>query len=162
MEEVISKQMSLGYASKHFRISKTTLHNRLKGKHSQKNGRPTRLTEIEENYIVLVIQYCSDLGWPIGQDHAFDIVEEYIKNHRTIIHLKMEVEWHLSFRHRHQKELSLRKPETVTSARAKGLNRQTLDSFFDMLKTKLTDAGIRICPSRTYNLDETGFSTYPR
>ena len=49
IEEVTSKCMCLGYASKHFGTIKTTLHHRLKGKHAQKNYRPTRLTETEEN-----------------------------------------------------------------------------------------------------------------
>jgi hypothetical protein len=123
------------------------------------------LTETEEDYIVLAIQYCSDLGWPIGQDQVLDFVEEYVKNHRSVNPFKNGrpgVEWYLSFRERHKTKLSLRKPETVTLARAKGLNRETLNNFFDMLESKLTDAGIKDNPSRIYNLDETGLSTDPK
>ena len=121
------------------------------------------MTETEENYIVLAIQYWSDLGWPIGQYQVFDFVEEYVKNNwsqNPFKNCRAGLKWYLSFRQRHKTKLSLRKPETVTFARAKGLNHKNSELFFDMLE--LTDAGIKNKPSRIYNLDETGLNTDPK
>ena len=164
-DEVKAGRMSINFASKHFAVPKTTLLSRLKNPHQVRVGRPTALSTEDEKYIVLAIQYCSDLGWPIGKDQVLDMVQEYVK----IIKLKTPFtldrpgdEWYLSFRKRYKTEVSLRKPETVTSARAKGLSQDTVDRFFDMLEEKMVAAGVKDQPSRIYNLDETGLNTDPK
>ena len=169
-DEVLAGRMTANFASKHFSVPKTTLLSRLKNSSSRnvraiKVGRPTALSNDDEKYIVLAIQYCSDLGWPIGKEQVLDMVEQYVRNqklHTPFKNNRPGEDWYLSFRKRYKAEISLRKPETVTSARAKGLSQETVNKFFDLLEAKLESAGVKNQPSRIYNLDETGLNTDPK
>ena len=89
-----------------------------------------------EDYIILTIQYCSDLGWPMGKEQVQDLVENFIKVTKLKTIFKNDRpgdEWFRSFTARHKDKLAIRKPETVTTARAKSLSATTITSCFDLL-----------------------------
>lgn len=68
-------------------------------------------------------------------------------------------DWLLGFMKRHP-EISIRKPENTSAARAAGFNKVAVDSFFNLLGETLDPR--KISPDRTYNTDETGVSIVPK
>lgn len=67
-------------------------------------------------------------------------------------------DWYYSFMSRHS-ELKLRTPEKTSVARAYGFNKQSVNSYFNLL-TKLIDK-YHFSPSNIYNVDETGITSVP-
>ncbi|KAJ4447651.1 hypothetical protein ANN_09658 [Periplaneta americana] len=65
-------------------------------------------------------------------------------------------DWYYGFKARHS-ELSLRKPETTSKARAQGFNIPIVEKFFSMLKSVMDEKNFP--PYRVFNVDETGFTT---
>ena len=68
-------------------------------------------------------------------------------------------DWLLGFLKRHP-ELSIRKPESTSAARAAGFNKTAVDNFFKLLG-KVYDEK-KIPGDRVYNTDETGVSIVPK
>nr|CAI5833341.1 unnamed protein product [Callosobruchus analis] len=68
-------------------------------------------------------------------------------------------DWVQGFLNRHP-ELSIRKPESTSAARAAGFNKQAVDHFFNFLG-KVYDEHT-LSPDRIYNCDETGVSVVPK
>lgn len=68
-------------------------------------------------------------------------------------------DWVQSFMRRHP-ELSLRKPEATSGARAMGFNRVATWQFFTLLNQVIVDK--QITGERIYNCDETGIAVIPK
>src|SRR5699024_5960563 len=69
------------------------------------------------------------------------------------------VDWLKGFLRRHQ-DISYRKPEATSAARAMGFNRVAVGSFFKLLEDAIDK--YKISPQRIFNVDETGVSTVPK
>ncbi|CAH2003007.1 unnamed protein product [Acanthoscelides obtectus] len=68
-------------------------------------------------------------------------------------------DWVHSFMRRHS-ELSLRKPEATSGARAMGFNRVAVAQFFTLLNKVIIEK--KITCERIYNCDETGITVIPK
>ena len=66
-------------------------------------------------------------------------------------------EWLVNFRERHEKELSLRKPEATSLNRMQGFNKTNVTEFFVNLQHVMDEK--KFTPDRIWNIDETGCST---
>ncbi|OXU16358.1 hypothetical protein TSAR_013303 [Trichomalopsis sarcophagae] len=67
-------------------------------------------------------------------------------------------DWLRGFMRRH--ELSLRKAEHTSAARANGFNKEAVQEFFSLLQDTLKR--YNFTPERIYNVDETGISVVPK
>ncbi|XP_017302856.1 uncharacterized protein LOC108253432 [Diaphorina citri] len=67
----------------------------------------------------------------------------------------------IGFEKRWSEQLTRRKPELLTKARAEGLTQFVVDEFFNMYETILKDNNLENHPERIFNLDETGLGTDP-
>lgn len=68
-------------------------------------------------------------------------------------------DWFQGFLNRHP-DLSIRKPESTSAARAAGFNRIVVDNFFNFLGNIYDEH--HLTPDRIYNCDETGVSVVPK
>lgn len=68
-------------------------------------------------------------------------------------------DWVQGFLSRHP-ELSIRKPESTSAARAAGFNKQAVEQFFNFLGNVYDEH--KLSPDRIYNCDETGVSVVPK
>lgn len=55
-------------------------------------------------------------------------------------------DWFLSFMKRHKDEVSLRKPEALSKARAMGLNQKAVDEFYNILNDVTIEFGLNDQP----------------
>jgi hypothetical protein len=70
------------------------------------------------------------------------------------------VDWCRGFEKRHP-DVTKRKPELVTTARAKQLTAANIDLFFDMYEELVDRCKLRDHPERIFNIDETGLNCNP-
>lgn len=91
---------------------------------------------------------------------AFQFAEKNgIKNNFNKESKKAGQEWLAGFRQRN-KDISLRKPEATSAARAQAFNRPQVERFFTVLQEIVDKNKIR--PFRMYNVDESALSTVQR
>ncbi|XP_014677801.1 PREDICTED: tigger transposable element-derived protein 6-like isoform X2 [Priapulus caudatus] len=172
MEQAItavrSKEMGLKRASRQFNVPKTTLKRRVHDTNKKAKGASkvlgryeTVLTpEMESDlvrYVVLMEERMFGIGTKELRSLAYQIAERNEINHC----FKNEIagkDWMTNFLQRHQ-ELSLRKPENTSAARANGFNRDAVGRFFDILEAVCQEH--QFLPSNIYNCDETGVTTVP-
>ena len=91
---------------------------------------------------------------------AFQLAEKNHIEHRFNAVTGMAgVDWLKSFLKRHP-DISYRKPEATSAARAMGFNKIAVNDFFKLLETAIDK--YQITPQNIYNVDETGISTVPK
>ena len=128
-------------------------------------GRPRELTDFSSEYLVHGIQHLGKLGWPLEPGQIPKIVKKFLDLTGQPSRFKNNLpgkDWCRGFLNQYSSQLSIRKPEYVTVARAKGLTQGVLNDFFKILGDLVDELGIRHDPSRFYNLDETGLSLDPK
>jgi hypothetical protein len=77
LRAVSDKTMTLNKASKHFGVPKTTIHDRLH-KASERVGRPTELSPLEEDIIVERLLLMGDWGFPMDNNDLKYLINAYL------------------------------------------------------------------------------------
>lgn len=132
--------------------------------HGLTPGRPTEISYEEEREIAHAFVYLAKAGAPVGRRHLVLVVKSYLDNiGRTTRFLdnKPGHEWVLKFEERHADLLTRRRPELLTTSRAKSLTKDVAKCFFDMWEQVLDENNLRDAPHRIFNCDETGLNTDP-
>jgi transposase-like protein len=79
IQAVKQKTMSLGEASKHYGIPKTTIYDRMKSSKEQLQlGRPTELTKDEETIIVQRLKVMGMWGFPLTAHDLRYLIKSYL------------------------------------------------------------------------------------
>lgn len=167
MEKAINEfhegKLSLRQISRSWNIPKSTLQRRLTGKvkvSGHASGRPTVLSQ---NYETQLADYLKDLsrrGFPLCPLDVRSLAYQFsVKNscggigsEKTMIAGRF---WFKRFMKSHP-ELSLRKPEGLSAARAMGCNKEVVLKWFAMYSETVEKLGIGDNPSHVWNCDETG------
>jgi hypothetical protein len=113
-------QMTLGEASRYFDVKKTTLHDRLSGKHGPKSGPPTVLSQTTESLIVDLLELLSDIGYCLTRIEVIEVVSNYlIETNQTHLfkHSKPTKDWYYSFMKRHHDRLAIKNSNNMPSNR---------------------------------------------
>lgn len=168
IEAVRNKEMGWLVASKIFGIPQATLRrhalgsNKTLGSNSKGLGRwkPTFPPNVEKElvqHIKFLESRLFGLTRASVQELAFQLAEKngfahkFNKNKQ-----KAGQEWMESFLRRNT-DISLRKPEATSAARAQAFNRPQVQKNFNLYETLL--ASVDFMPHRIYNADESGLST---
>lgn len=162
MEEAIQVckdgQMSVRAAAKHFNLPKSTLQDRVRQTHSDSHGRPPVLSSDEEDYIVNMVQQCSEWGFPFTQMDLQIFVKHYLDKKGVTSRFTDNMPTHrfvATFLGRHP-ELKLRKTNLIKRSRA-SVSVADIEQFF--LNYQECVAGIPA--ENIFNYDESNLRDDP-
>ena len=177
--------VSINKIAQRFKVDRSSLRIRLEGKIShQKTGRPTLLTEFEEQMLIELLRFRAILGTPMTaiqlRTAAKQLLEaKYQKaiNDPTIsteMKAKLKaspklpsIRWERDFMQKYKNEVGNRIAKLLDSSRLKAMSREKLDDFYDLLelcieKTGLDPINYEIISKIIYNCDECGISLRPK
>ena len=141
-------------------ITRSTLQNKMKNQHTKKAGRPSVLSEQEENAIAEHLVATSDWGFPLDGVDIMVLVKAYLdKQGKTVERFKNNMpgtDWLYSYLKRHSKTLRMRLYQNITRKRA-GVSKRTIEAYFGNLRETLEN----IPPESIINYDETNLSDDP-
>nr|XP_047144582.1 uncharacterized protein LOC124818106 [Hydra vulgaris] len=163
LQEVLAKikleKMSIGEASKIYKVPKATLFYKLKSKHCKSVGRPIALSIDEELCFENHLLYLSDKGIPIGVNEFKSIVKIYLdgsgKNIQQFKDNRPGWEWCKLYLDRHP-SLKEKVSHCISRKRAQ-INYCQIKLFFQNLEKELNG----VTPDNIYNMDETRFHDDP-
>lgn len=163
IKEMANSGVSLKAMKEKYGIPMSTLSEHSNQIHIKKHGHDTVLSQSEEYQIAKCLMYAGDYGWPLNRHDLRSMVQSYcvassiktpwdsLKGPGLNFVRNFEKRWHHL--------LTKRKTVTLTTARVKSLTRDTLSSFFNMVKLVYDEHGFHQSPALLYNLDETGLNT---
>ncbi|XP_019861816.1 PREDICTED: uncharacterized protein LOC109590340 isoform X7 [Amphimedon queenslandica] len=161
LKAVEEEGMSVRHASELFGVPKSTLHDRVSGKvqHGAHPGPSAYLTKEEEDELARFLLRCADIGYPHTISQILAIVQQAI----DLKGLKRTVTtgWWQRFSERH-KEIALRSAVPLSTIRAKAMDNDSLNRYFDILEDTLKKNRIFNDPTVIYNCDETGMPLNPK
>ncbi|XP_022112053.1 jerky protein homolog-like isoform X2 [Acanthaster planci] len=164
MQAVKNEKLGLRQAAKQYGVPQATLCRRLRKGVSavEPATRPPIFTAEDEQLLVQYVQEMEALGFGLSisavRKLAYEMAEDAGINHRfNKEEKKAGYDWYQGFMRRHP-ELSLRKPEGLSAARAAMLNPKVIGDHFTKLGEVLDTTGLKSKPAQIYNLDETGLS----
>lgn len=126
--------------------------------------KPVLPAEVEDS-IAEMLKYCSTTGYPLSEKELRELLFQYCEKARITHPFSTDEraagrDWWKGFLTRHP-SISVRKGENVSFARARGMNRETVNGWFDRLRVVLVDSGALDLPHLVWNMDETGIVTVP-
>lgn len=145
-------QMSIREASKQYGVPRATLQDRIGKVHGSQKGRPTVLTEEEEEMLVVRLKIMAEWGFPLTGQGLCHFVKQYLdkRGEQTRFVDNLPTRRFVDrFLGRH-KELSLRKTNPIKRARAM-VSREVVEEFMGHYQAVV--AGVP--PENIFNFDET-------
>ena len=151
-------------ASRHYRIPRSTLDDKVKGQHGKVYGKQTKLSAEEEIALVEYIQYMDKIGHPLGvlevKMFAWSIAKRSV-NPDCFGENGPSQKWWRGFRQRHNR-LTLRTPDRLDRRRKTTAKRSVVRKHFEALKEALVMADLLDKPEHIFNVDETGIEMNKR
>lgn len=144
-----------------FGIPRTTLQRHLKSGSSEvKLGRyVTIFSAQQETELLEYVFHMDNLFYGLSKQEFLELVYNYAEMNKIPHPFKngtAGLDWYKGFIKRHR-NLTLRKPEPTSIARARGFNKPQVYRFFDLLEEQIEKH--KIDATRLYNMDETGVQT---
>ena len=152
----VSEGFGINRAALEFRLPATTLKDRISGKvhHGCKAGKTPYLTQSEEKELYDYLVTCAKIGYPKRRDDVIGIVRKTLEHKARNIEFKGDG-WYNRFMERWP-WLSLRKADSLGQARANAVTSSNLAEYFSVLEETLQEHNLMNCPSRIFNMDESG------
>ena len=160
-----TRKMSIRKAAKSHNVPKSTLERRINGK-VQIDAPPTRppvFTKEQESQIVDYVLEMENCGFGLTIRDICKLAYEFatkldIKHPFNAEKQEAGYDWYQGFMRRHQ-QLSIRKPEGLSAARATMLNKNVVTAYFKLLSETIERLNIFSKGAQIYNVDETGMNT---
>ena len=162
VENIKKGKMTIGKASKHFKIPKMTLSDRVNKRwKTNKIGRKNDLTDEQEKALVYYIKYMASIAHPL----TVAIIKQFawvISKRNTTSRFNPETgpghTWWDGFRKLHKADLTLQPPDKLDRGRERMANEQVMRQHFELLEEALEKLKIKDKPERIFNCDESGIS----
>ena len=144
-------------------VPKTTLRDRLSGRviHGSKPGPKPYLSSSDELEMSSFIKESTRVGYGKTRKDVMIIAERVAKDKGTLRKERISQGWWNRFMER-QKDLSLRRGESISHVRMDAVNKETMDHYFLLLKDTLDEHNLRDKPEQSYNVDESGLPLDPK
>jgi hypothetical protein len=157
MSAVQERGLSVRRAAEELDVPKSTLHDRLCGKHlpGLRSGPERYLSDEEENEFLIG---CASVGFAKSRFQVIELVQELMRHKGR--NVSVSHGWWESFRKRHP-NIALRTASPLSYARMVGSNPLILSRYFDLLEQTLQENELHDKPSQIFNLDETGMPLDP-
>lgn len=161
LKDVKELQNSVKSTAIKYGIPRSTLQRHLQsGSAKKKLGRHTTVfTPEQEIELIEYLFHMDALFYGLSKTEFLKLVYEYAEINDIAHPFKNEIagsDWYKGFVMRHP-DLTLRKPEPTSIARARGFNKPQVYRFFDLLEAEMEKHDIDA--TRLYNMDETGIQT---
>lgn len=158
----VQQGMSMGKAAKAFNVPKQTISDRIRGKYNTtKPGRPTELTDSEEDALIYYIKYMASIANPLSVSAIKGFAWNIAKKKDTTRFNEISGpghSWWEKFKKRHAKDLTLRKPDNLDRGHSRMGNQTVMNQHFALLKETLKKLDIFDKPERIFNCDESGIA----
>ncbi|XP_031335310.1 uncharacterized protein LOC116182439 isoform X2 [Photinus pyralis] len=162
IEDLRNGRGSVREVSRTYNVPARTLMRRMSSGNlsKEKLGRKCCLTLVHEASLVKYIQNMEKHGFAITsvdvKKLAFSFATKNNIPHNFNIDKKQAGhDWFVSFMQRHP-ELSIRKAQGMSIARAQGMNKDECGRYFDLLGKILTENDLVNTPRKIFNIDESG------
>ena len=139
----------------------TTVRRWIKNIPKQQNRGCRRVLKDEEKLIVTALLFLGDSNMPLDRDDIRAIIKEFIKDsgRETPFHDNCPgIDWLISFEKRHP-EITKKRGEILTVARAKNMTPDVVNIFFDKFEKVVNENELALSPNSIWNCDETGLNT---
>ncbi|XP_060577256.1 uncharacterized protein LOC132734512 [Ruditapes philippinarum] len=154
----VKEGMSIRQAAKHFNVPKSTIGDRISGKHELHvpNGRPPHIPKAIEDKIVDAVKMAARRGIGLTRQQVLNrtlVLTKRMKIGGGFPNFKAGKGWWDGVRRRHP-DLVIRKPERLSSTRARMMNREVIGKYFVDLGRIIHDLNLTDKPSQIWNCDE--------
>ncbi|XP_069108119.1 uncharacterized protein [Argopecten irradians] len=161
VDAVTSKTMSLRKAAQHFSIPKSTLSDRVNERYGSdpRLGRPPALPDAIEDKIVNTVKAAAKQGMGISRRQLLARTGDLCRKYKVtpFKNVTPSNQWWEGIKKRHP-ELSIRRPEKLSSSRARMLNPTVVEQYMTSLGDLITSLNLQEKPECIWNCDETGRS----
>lgn len=160
--EAVNNGMGVNEAARRFSVPCTTLRRRRKTGNTKKIplGPSPSLGEVNEKKVATHIKKMQKFGFAPTQsmvrEMAYGLAEKLKIHHKFNKNKKRAgKDWFKAFMKRNT-DLSIRKSEGVSLARARAMNRTDVGNYFELLQQVLEQNNLIDKPGSLFNMDETG------
>ena len=158
LRQIADGNMTYRKAATTYGIPKSTLHDHVTGKVKAGAGVgvPKYLTDEEEDEVVRWLEGCAIVGCAKSIREVRIVVGAIVAKKLGVECTNVSHGWWDRFRKRHP-HLTMRAGEALAYRRAVASSPETIKNYFDQLEEVLISNSLYNCPSRIYNIDESGF-----
>ncbi len=163
MDAVAQGGMSANQAAATYGVPPSTLKDRLSGrvKHGKKPGPRMYLTIEEEKELTDYLLKAAKAGYGKTRRQVQLIVEKIAKEKGTLKTNRISNGWWQQFLERNP-SVRLRSGDATSYVQLDAVNKETIESYFALLKEVYDEFEFESHPERVYNMDETGMLLSPR
>ncbi|XP_025192477.1 uncharacterized protein LOC112592588, partial [Melanaphis sacchari] len=160
LDKIANGEISILAASKAYKISYGTLHNRFNGKHGNKCGHPTIFSEQEEMSFLTAAMKCGKWGFPLTLMDLRVIAKSYLDRKGIVVESFSKnlpgIDWARSLLKRYNNIVCQRVATNIARCRAE-VSPQCISEYFDNLQQVIE----HVPPQNIYNYDETNLQDNP-
>jgi len=166
IEEFLKGGVGLRFVARAWRVPKSTLERRVKGKvagHKHMLGKKTAFTEAEESELEEFLLDMARRGFPLTESDIRNLAFQYAKKNNMKVFpddkQRAGYYWMKGYLSRHPR-VSIKSPEGLSAARAVGMNKTVIFKWFDSYEELMNKLDIKESPTHIWNLDESGFQDH--
>ena len=155
--DAVNSSLDSKAAAKLYNVPASTIRRHRRGPSVRSRiGRPSYLSNTEENYFVALLQLLPDYGFPVTCDVALKLSSDYFKS--LGLSDNPGKKWLHSFVDRYSDDIKWKKQSKLERAREETFTEAVRSGWFVTLESVMIKHDLLDKPGQIFNVDETGFS----